>query len=101
MPPLAGPPLPPSTHTAGYVRIDQRLNSQLYGDGAAPAEILRGGVALPAEFQPLLESVEAAAMGAEVGRGCACGLWAVGCAARCNLLGNRRAAPCTGRAPSF
>ncbi len=51
---------------AGCTYVDDRLNASLYGDGVTAAEILGGRVALPEEFLPLYQAVDALAAEAQV-----------------------------------
>lgn len=50
--------------------MDDRLNASLYGDGVTAAEILGGRVALPEEFLPLYQAIDALAAEAQVRSRC-------------------------------
>lgn len=51
---------------AGSTFVDARLNASLYGDGVTAAEVLGGRVALPQEFLPLYQAIDALAAEAQV-----------------------------------
>ncbi|PRW20974.1 DUF500 and SH3 domain [Chlorella sorokiniana] len=53
---------------AGCTFVDDRLNASLYSDGVTAAEILGGRVALPEEFLPLYQAVDALAAEAQTTR---------------------------------